>query len=289
MNFQGWVAIPRNVLDHPHSGRLTSSEQLVLLTLILLADRRDGSGKINAAALRTYLPDMTYDTSKRALKGLEDKRFLYRQIVHASKKLYRFWVHGCPVSDGSDRLRWTNLSQVFVSGDVNAIRYDEAAPDAPSETTPEAPWDDASDTTPDGPLNNNTETETETNKKKDIPFGLVAKCASDSSVIAIQLTPDVRTKCSIGSRRSAENVPAIFPDVCRDGSANGSAKVPCKAGLRWDKDARSWFDIGTNDTVPVHEVRERVKLAGLELYGDVFITTDGDVVPWDEALRRIAE
>ena len=55
-----------------------------------------------------------------ALASLEEKRFLYRQIVHASKKLYTFWLHGYQLSDGPNRLLWTNLSQVFATRDISA-------------------------------------------------------------------------------------------------------------------------------------------------------------------------
>jgi len=151
MNFSGWVAIPRSILNNTHTSRLSNTEQLVLMTLMLLADARTGSGYINAAAIRTYLPELRYDTAKRVLKSLEDKRLIYRQIVHASKSLYPYWIHGYQVSDGPHRLLWTNLSQVFVSTDIRAMRFDKVAPEAPLETTPDSPLE----TTLDGVPNNN--------------------------------------------------------------------------------------------------------------------------------------
>ena len=153
MNFSGWVAIPRSILNNTHTGKLSNNEQLVLMTLMLLADAKTGSGHINAAAIRAYLPELKYDTAKRVLNNLETKRLIYRQIVHASKSLYPYWVHGYQVSDGPNKLLWINLSQVFVSGDVRSIIYDKVAPETTPEITPEVP----PDTTPDCAPNNNND------------------------------------------------------------------------------------------------------------------------------------
>jgi len=165
MNFTGWVAIPRSVLSNTHTDRLSNTEQLVFLTLYLLADAKTGSGHINAAALIAFLPEMKYDTSKRVLQSLQDKGFIYRRITHASKKLYSYWIHGYQISDGVNRLLWTNLSEVFVTKDISAIRYQKAAPEMP----PDRPPDVSPDIPPDVPLNNNKDTDKDTHK--DNPSG----------------------------------------------------------------------------------------------------------------------
>jgi hypothetical protein len=153
MNFSGWVAIPRSILNNTHTGRLSNNEQLVLMTLMLLADAKTGSGHINAAAIRAYLPELKYDTAKRVLNSLETKRLIFRQIVHASKSLYPYWIHGYQISDGTNKLLWINLSQVFISGHITSIMYDKVAP----ETTPERPPETPPERPPDDAPNNNSD------------------------------------------------------------------------------------------------------------------------------------
>lgn len=157
MNFSGWVAIPRSILNNTHTQRLTITEQLVLMTLFLLANSKTGSGHINAAVLLSYLPELKYNTAKRVLLSLEVKRFVYRQIVHASKNVYGYWLHGYQISEGKNRLRWTNLSQVFVSRDIKDIQYDEVAPDVVLDVVPDV----VPDMVPDHVLNNNKDHEHE--------------------------------------------------------------------------------------------------------------------------------
>ena len=128
MIFSGWVAIPRSILNNTHTGKLSNSEQLVLLTLMLLADAQTGSGYINAAAIRAYLPELKYVTAKRVLKSLEDKRLIYRKITHASNDLYPYWIHAYQVSSGPHKMSFTNISQVFVTDDLCTITYDADVP-----------------------------------------------------------------------------------------------------------------------------------------------------------------
>ena len=165
MNFNGWVAIPRSILNNTHTCKLSSTEQLVLITLTLLADHKTGSGYINAAALLTFLPELKYDTSKRVLQSLHDKGFVYRRITHASKKLYPYWIHGYQLSEGPHKMLWTNLSEVFVSKDTSYIRYEKDAPEAPLDHH----LDHHPDHHPDDAPNNNTDTNND--KNKDNPFG----------------------------------------------------------------------------------------------------------------------
>ena len=165
MIFKGWVAVPRSILHNTHTGKLSNNEQLVLITLILLADAKTGSGHINAAAIRTYLPELEYETAKRILKSLQDKRFLYRQIRHSSKALYPYWIHGYQISDGPHKMSWTNLSQVFVTRDINLTRYDKSAPEDTPEHTPEV----APEVAPEHAPNNNKDPDNDTHKDTDQP------------------------------------------------------------------------------------------------------------------------
>ena len=167
MNFSGWVAIPRTILNNTHTGRLTNNEQLVLITLTLLADSKTGSGYINAAAIRAYLPELNYDRAKRVLKSLEDKRLLYRQIKHQSNDLYHYWVDGYQVSDGVHRLLWTNLSEVFETKDVSRVRYEQSPPAAPPADYPAEPPADYPAIHPATAPNNNHDKDKQKDNDKD--------------------------------------------------------------------------------------------------------------------------
>lgn len=165
MTFNGWVAVPRSILNNTHTGFLTNNEQLVLLTLMFLADAKTGRGYINAAALcSTYLPELKYDSAKRILQSLQDKGIIYRRITHASKKLYPFWLHGFQISDGPNKMLWTNLEQVFITDDLGSIQYEKAVPDCYPDHHPDHP--------PDHAPNNNKDRDNEIDNEKDKPLGI---------------------------------------------------------------------------------------------------------------------
>jgi len=146
-------------------------EQLVLLTLMFLADAKTGAGHINAAALRAYLPELSYPAAKRTLQSLHDKRFIYRQITHASKKLYPYWVHAYQLSDGPHKMSWINLAEVFSTHDVGAIKYDRAVPEPVPEGVPEGVPEPVPEPVPEGELNNNTYTDKDIHTDNDNPLG----------------------------------------------------------------------------------------------------------------------
>lgn len=185
MNFSGWVAIPRSVLNNTHTQRLTNVEQLVFLTLMLLADSKTGSGRINAVTILSYLPELTYHTAKRVLNSLEQKRFIYRQVVHASKRVYPYWLHGYQVSDGPNKLRWTNISQVFSTHNVKDIRYDEVVPDMPLDVAPDVSPDVAPDDVP----NNNKDHDK--NHDNDTPSRSKERDFEVSEIVSANVTNSV--------------------------------------------------------------------------------------------------
>lgn len=158
MIFVGWVPLRRGIFEHTMFGRLTNNEALVLLCLIGLADHRTGSGTTNAAAIRTYLPGLTYSSAKRALLSLEEKHYIYRDIVPQSKRVYRYWVNRYEPSDGPYKSLQINLSEVFHSKDSKNIRYVEAAPQTSLQTPPQ--------TAPQTALYNNNDKENQKHKKK---------------------------------------------------------------------------------------------------------------------------
>lgn len=299
MNLAGWVPIPRSIMYYTHTGRLSNTEQLVFLTLILTADHKKGCGRTNAAAIRFFLPGLKYDTAKCVMKSLEEKRLIFRQIKHASTDLYPYWLHGYQISDGPNKFRWTNLSEVFVKRDISAIRYDEDAPEplleTPLEITPATAPEAPPPITPGDPPKYDTNKDKHKDKDKDKydPLGS-AECLSSSLINATHSTPDVRTKCSIGFPARAEvvpkKVPNQVPDVRCVGSQQSSGTVRrANVGLQWIKGLKVWRDAVTGEIVPPLEVRERVGRVNLELFGEEFYDSiSKEPVPWDVALRRIA-
>jgi hypothetical protein len=139
VNFVGYVALRRGLLSHIQEGRLTNNEALTFVVLLMLADKATGSGTINSPALRSFMPGLSHDAAKRALLGLEEKHYIFRQIVPFSKRVYRFWVNLYVPSTGPYRSLQINLSQVFESGDINDIRYVELAPEGAPQGAPQTP------------------------------------------------------------------------------------------------------------------------------------------------------
>lgn len=133
MNFSGYVGVRRGLLAHLQDGKLSNTEALVLVILILLADKSTGSGTINAPTLRTFLPELSYDAAKRTLLSLEDKRYIFREIIPFSKRVYRFWVHRYTPSAGPHKLLQTDCSQAFETNDAKHVRYVKSAPEGAPE------------------------------------------------------------------------------------------------------------------------------------------------------------
>lgn len=139
MNFVGYVPLRRGLLSHIQEGRLTNNEALTFVVLLMLADKETGSGTINSPALRSFMPGLSHDAAKRALLGLEEKRYIFRQIIPFSKRVYRFWVNLYVPTSGPNKLRQINLSEVFESKDIGDIRYVDPAPDGAPQTAPQTP------------------------------------------------------------------------------------------------------------------------------------------------------
>jgi hypothetical protein len=141
VNFVGYVPLRRGLLSHIQDGRLTNNEALTFVVLLMLADKETGSGTINSPTLRSFMPGLSHDAAKRALLGLEEKRYIFRQITPFSKRVYRFWVNLYMPTTGPHKSLQINLSQVFESGDINDIRYvdpaPEGAPQPPPQTAPQ--------------------------------------------------------------------------------------------------------------------------------------------------------
>jgi hypothetical protein len=127
VNLAGYVPLRRSVFEHTADGRLSSNECLVFLLLVALADRRTGSGTINAPSLRSFLPELSYDAAKRVLCSLESKGYVFRNIVPYSKLVYRFWINKYRPTEGKHKSLQINISKALESRDVNDIEYIDPA------------------------------------------------------------------------------------------------------------------------------------------------------------------
>ena len=137
MNFVGWVPLRRGIIAHTQAGRLSNTECLVLILLIMLADKETGAGTINAPTLRTFLPGLSYDAAKRVLLTLEEKWYIYREIVPFSKHVYRYWVNRFTPSVGKYKALQCSLTKAFETRDVKNIEYVQPALEDAPEPAPE--------------------------------------------------------------------------------------------------------------------------------------------------------
>jgi hypothetical protein len=140
VNFSGWVQLRRGILNHLHEGKLSNIEFLVLVVLIMLADKETGAGTINAPCLRSFVPHLSYDAAKRVLLSLEEKHYIYRKIKYKSDLPYPFWVNRYIPSAGPHKGLQIDLAKVSKSKDFKDITYINHAPeDAPQGASEGAP------------------------------------------------------------------------------------------------------------------------------------------------------
>ncbi len=122
MNLSGYVPLRRGILHHTMDGSLTLQEFAAFTTLVMLADKATGAGKINGPVLRTFLPGLTVDAAKRVLQSLEEKRYIFRKITPRSPILYPFWVNRYRPTVGPYRLLQLSLVEVFETKDATRPR-----------------------------------------------------------------------------------------------------------------------------------------------------------------------
>lgn len=276
MIFAGYVPLRRGLLDHTMRGRLSSLEAIALTVLILLADKSTGRGYINGPVLRTYLPDFSRDAAKRVLESLEDKGYIYRQIVTRSTRIYPYWVNRFIPSTGPHKLLQLSLEQVFESKDIKDIKYIKAAPESAPEGAPES----APDPAPEGAHYNKKDKEKE--KEKENPLIVNGEyaywCDSNSSS---GRPMDSMTMHTSGQRGA--HVASRWP---HDGAHVASHQG---VGMRWDGAQGGYVDANSGMNVPWKEARKRIANVGLEQFGDKFFDLSTKApVAWNDAQTRIS-
>jgi len=181
MNFSGYVQLRRGLLEHLQDGRLTPLEFATLTTLILLASKDTGSSTINANTLGSFMGDGLDYTSdvprnrqrgkQRVLQALEDKRYIYRQVVPHSKRAYRYWVDKYVATGGQHKSRRLDLSKVFQTKDINDIQYISPV----AETVADGVAETVAETVASNKKGNKRKT------RENTPLSYSAVCASECS------------------------------------------------------------------------------------------------------------
>ncbi|HEX4038640.1 MAG TPA: hypothetical protein VHX37_11330 [Acidobacteriaceae bacterium] len=145
MSNSGWVAIRRGLLDHVTTGRLTPSEYLVLVQLLLLADAGTGGGTINGPTLLHWTGHaFSLDTAQRILVSLHKKRYIWYHGVRA-KVVQPYWVNKYRLTKGPKSLRITNLSQLFDKVAISDAEVLELAVEVGGEVADEVRGDPSDD------------------------------------------------------------------------------------------------------------------------------------------------
>ena len=118
MRFNGWVKLDRSLAEDVCTGRLTGREALVLMILILWADKATGGGTINAPTLLYRLGNdrtfMCSKTAERILNSLHEKRRIWYRPSRAFEA-QPYWVNGYQITIGRKKgsVSMLNLSQLF--------------------------------------------------------------------------------------------------------------------------------------------------------------------------------
>lgn len=282
MNFSGFVAFRRGFLDHIREGKLSNTEALVLFTLILLADSKSGRGAINAAAIRAFLPELKYETAKRVLKELEDRRYIWREITHASKALYPYWINHYAVSQGPYNSFQIDLSQVFESRDIRDIRYVKPVPaHTPHKALDDTPHNTPQDIPDDAPNNNKDNNKDKDKNKEKSP--VIEPYEMASSNASIEHSEDIKDASRSTHEASADAIAMPSSNASLIASPDASSLASLEA---------SSIQGATRDLPKPHMMTPRPAPAdcGMVLKKDLYFDAQtGEFIPTHEALKKITE
>lgn len=100
---KGFVQLRRGLLTHLMDGRISPNEFAVFTILLMLADKETGSYRINASAVRFWTGNqMSRDSADRALRGLEEKGYIVREIATGSRSVYAYHIQKFVVTHGAE-------------------------------------------------------------------------------------------------------------------------------------------------------------------------------------------
>jgi hypothetical protein len=116
ITLNGYVQKRRGVLQHLVDGRMTPNEYLVFDILLILADHNTGCGMINASAIVFWSGgQLSVDGADRALRGLDKKNYIVREISAGRMGLYPYRIQNYELfwrdAKGAEHVRRTRFDK----------------------------------------------------------------------------------------------------------------------------------------------------------------------------------
>jgi hypothetical protein len=273
----GWIPYRRGLIDHLiGKKRLNTSEFAAFSFLLLKADAATGSGDINGAMLRTFFPDMSKDTSQRVLASLEQKKLIWRDNPTHSCFAYVYWVNKFECTHGSNKLRITDLSQVFETNDIRHIKYTDPAHHMQHHMQHQTTHQTTHQ------MSDSYNKDTETDKDKDTTTVVSGEATKRSGNVIQQIEArNGGAKLKQGLKREKEAEPEAAIGSSNLKPASRLTKIRWQGG-----EACGWFS-GTKRITDYQEVNQALAPVGLEWKNSKLFDTGGHDVPWEDALARI--
>ena len=99
---KGYVQMRRGLITHLQDG-MTMSEFSVFIILLALADKKDGSYKINGAAMNFWTGgEISADYADKVLRSLDKKGYIIRESKQGRTGLYKYYIQKYKATDGVD-------------------------------------------------------------------------------------------------------------------------------------------------------------------------------------------
>ena len=117
VNNSGYVPMRRGIIKHLQDGSLTLNEYIVFTLLLMLADHKTGCGLINAAGIAYWTgAQMGIDGADRALRSLDKKDYIVREIMRGKERLYPYRVQNFEIfwrdERGVNHVRRTRFDRI---------------------------------------------------------------------------------------------------------------------------------------------------------------------------------
>jgi hypothetical protein len=116
INLNGYVPVRRGLVTHLQTGRMTVNEYVVFNLLLMLADHETGTGLINAPAIVYWSGgQLSLDGADRALRSLDKKDYIVREITPGTERLYLYRVQNFEIfwrdEKGAEHVRRTRFDR----------------------------------------------------------------------------------------------------------------------------------------------------------------------------------
>jgi hypothetical protein len=116
ITLNGYVQKRRGVLQHLVDGRMTPNEYFVFDILLVPADHNTGCGMINASAIVFWSGgQLGVDGADRALRGLDKKNYIVREISAGRMGLYPYRIQNYEIfwrdAKGAEHVRRTRFDR----------------------------------------------------------------------------------------------------------------------------------------------------------------------------------